>query len=179
MPPRAQSLPAHTCHPTSSLHDQLTIYCDRDGVTVSSADPVASLPIEAANKQPSQGDGYNPTRAQSYDPYALLNPKASSKRRATDDSTQNGNEVGSKSSSLGSMIERMHNLQSRADVRPIPKKLKAETSDEDESKKSEFSGPISKGTELGRYIKDLRKDTASTEVDVTAANDVVDLTEGK
>ena len=79
---------------------------------------------------------------------------------------------------LGSMIERTHNVSER-DFRPAKRiKVEHEPKDRDDSKaKSKFTGGA-KGSELGEYVRNGRKEGAGTEGPPAAAQ-VVDLTEGK
>jgi hypothetical protein len=170
---RARSLPASTRSTSDSPHAGLH---PRETSTRHTANEFASPSLEAINQQRANNNGDTSRRAQSFDPHALLNPKALGKRRnnnALEDSERDTNNA---AVNVGSMIERMHNLERREDIAPARKKAK-NSEDADRNAKSSFTGPMSRGTELGQYIKDLRKDPATGVTLPT--HEVVDLTEGE
>lgn len=144
-------------------------------------------------KLTSQDQGQNRSRASSqsansnasqasqlaYDPGALLNPKAAAKRSRTelappeDAASQDPAED---AAGMGSMIERMHGIQHRGD-QPVKKQKRATTDEQDHLRKAAFEGG-GKGTILGEYIMEQRKEGEKKAGPPPASTAVVDLTAG-
>ncbi|KAH7026886.1 SNF2 family N-terminal domain-containing protein [Macrophomina phaseolina] len=142
-------------------------------------------------KLTSQDQGQNRSRASSqsansnasqasqlaYDPGALLNPKAAAKRSRTelappeDAASQDPAED---AAGMGSMIERMHGIQHRGD-QPVKKQKRATTDEQDHLRKAAFEGG-GKGTILGEYIMEQRKEGEKNAGPPPASTAVVDLT---
>lgn len=78
---------------------------------------------------------------------------------------------------MGSMIEKMHNVE-RREYRPIKRQKQAHEEDnEEDAKKKTDSGRLGGSGDMGGYLKEKRKEALERE-GPSATSHIVDLTNG-
>lgn len=135
---------------------------------------------QASSRNSSQGASSSASNSSvpAYDPRALLNPKAVTKRARTESSQPEGTSAEQPTddaTGLGSMIERMHGVQHRED-QPV-KKQRRDHADGQAGAKTTFEGS-GKNTVLGEYVNEQKKLGEKEASPLPASSSVVDLTAG-
>ena len=184
MGPRYDSEPPYAHYPTSPFDSNVFVHTSKDD-----AHDVTQGHNRGSSKTSTTPDMLVP-QSKLFDARQLLDPKSYNLNRQThDDKTiqicesgpsilpltngakkRNNDEL--EGSGMGNMIERMHGVSQR-DEHPSKKQKKIIPDNEDEKKAAFTNG--GKGSEIGEYMRQKRKEA---QVNTVPSGEVVDLTAG-